>query len=129
MWEKTMKPFMWLFFVAIVITGLGDLLAAQVIATTQGEFVLLIVAVAGIGWAWTCWAGPPWVAIVALANAVIHVTAWFTAASFDRRTFYGGAMFPIISFWSWLMVTLVVIPAAILRFVKIARRGKQRSRL
>lgn len=119
-----MKTFSYILLViAVLLTVLADLLAAEIIYVEGGESVLFLGLLAGLAWLLTCCLGPRWIVLVAMINAPLHALFWFIAASVDNRTFYGGAMMRIISFWAWLIVTVALLFYIVVRWL---RRSKSK---
>ena len=125
--QEPMKPSVRIaFVVAVALTVLADLMGAEAIATEHGELVLTVAVPAGLAWAWVCWAGARWCMLVALANATVHLAAWAIVAGLDDRTFFGGAMLPVLSLWGWLLAWLILTPIAVVRVARLNRKKRLR---
>jgi hypothetical protein len=114
-----MRAYWYVFLVSVVLTICADLLAPEVVALTDGGPVLLPALVAGVPWAITCLIGPRRIVLIAIANAVLHAVSWLFMSSIDTRTFFGGAMMPILSFWGWVLVSVVVVCLGAIRLRRL----------
>ncbi len=116
-----MRAYWYVFLVSVVLTICADLLAAEVVELTDGEPVLLLALVAGIPWVITSLIGPRRIVLIAIANAVLHAVSWFFVSTIDARTFFGGAMMPVLSFWGWALVSVVVVCLGAIRLHRLRR--------
>jgi|GEM_PF-4443115 len=57
-----------------------------------------------------------WVGDGAFVISLLHCVILFVACAFDTRTFYGGAMVPVVAMYCWVLVTGVLALTVLLRY-------------
>jgi len=103
-----MKAYHYFLALGVAITVWADLVASDVLRVAHGVIPVALVLAAGLAWGFTAGFAPRKILGIPTIVSACHTILWFIASAVDTRTFFGGAMMPVMSFWAWLLVTVLV---------------------